>query len=127
MPVIEVVSRNVAFKEVPPSGAASLGDQIFFTDDPLNAQNQVVGTHSGFCTLLRVTPGAAPALYQCQATFTLPQGQITARGAFTIPSVVGQLGKAAITGGTDIYASARGQANVTQLAQGERLVLDIVL
>jgi hypothetical protein len=129
MPVIVLVTKNIAAREIkiPPGAAADqLGDQTFFTDDLLDNQGQEVGQHSGFCTRLRVLPHA-PDLYQCQATFTLPQGTITARGAFNIPSAVGQLsGRAAITGGTEAYANARGQISVTTLpGNRNRLEIDI--
>jgi hypothetical protein len=126
MPVIEVVTKNVASEHKGPS-APHVGNQDFFSDDLLNAQNQVVGTHSGFCTLVRVTPGNAPDLQECQATFTLPQGQVTARGLYSTPMAVGQSSKVAITGGTDAYANARGQVTWTQLAAGGRVVLDIIV
>jgi hypothetical protein len=136
---IEVFQKNVAFRDDPPAvgaGAAKLGDQTFFTDDLLDSAGREVGTHSGFCTRLRVTPGAAPDLYQCQATYVLhpatgtsqPQrGQVTARGAANIPLAVNQSVKSAITGGTDAYMNARGEVTVTQLADRQRFVLDLVV
>jgi hypothetical protein len=124
--VIEVVTQRIDEKN--PTGRRNFGDQSFFTDDLLNAQGQVVGTHSGCCTYLRIAAGNAPHLYECQATFTLAQGQVTARGVFPDPMAVGQSSRVAITGGTDAFAKARGQVTWTQLAGGAgRIRLDIEL
>jgi hypothetical protein len=92
----------------------------------LDAQGREVGQHSGYCTRVRVIAGA-PDLFQCQATFTLPEGTITARGQFSIPTAPGQLsGRAAITGGTEAYVTARGQVSVTtQTGGADRLEIDI--
>ena len=51
----------------------------------------------------------------------------TARGQFSIPTVPGQLsGRAAITGGTEAYVTARGQVSVTtQTGGADRLEIDI--
>jgi hypothetical protein len=119
-------TKNIAFREIPPAGVAQLGDQIVFTDDLLDSQNHEVGQHSGFCTRVRVIANA-PDLYQCQATLSLPEGTITARGLFSIPTAVGQLsGRAAITGGTEAYANASGQVSVTtQSGNRDRLEIDI--
>jgi hypothetical protein len=136
MPVVVLFSKNIAARNTAGPDPA-LGDQFFFTDFLLEEPgDKVVGLHSGFCTLLRINQRNAPDLYQCQATLTLPQGQITARGAFNIPAApaVGELsGRAAITGGTDAYATARGQISVTTLtpqaaeppATGERYRFEI--
>jgi hypothetical protein len=110
-----------------PTGNPQLGDTTFFTDDLLNDLDKVVGTHSGSCALLRITPADAPDLYECQATFSLPLGQITARGLYHLPMAVGQMSHVAITGGTGAYANAAGQASWTELAAGGRIVLDVRL
>jgi hypothetical protein len=89
----------------------------------------MVGTRSGFCTRVRITPGNAPDPHECQATYILPQGRITTRGLFDLPLAVGVPTRTAITGGTDSYANAHGRVTVTQaIADGPlRLVIDIVL
>jgi hypothetical protein len=128
MSVIVLVTKNIDAREIPSGAAPKLGDQLVFTDDLLDKHGQEVGQHSGFCTRVRIIGSGegAPDLWQCQATLTLPQGSITARGAFKFPAVVGELsGRAAITGGTDAYAKARGQISVTTLANGDRLDIDI--
>jgi hypothetical protein len=59
-----------------------------------NESNQLVGQHSGFCTLVRVGPGDERT-YQCLATFALPDGQITARGLISFPLAGGLRASAA--------------------------------
>jgi hypothetical protein len=132
MPTIAVVTKNSVREYIPPGQAVKLGDQVFFTDDLVNDQGEMVGTRSGFCTRVRITPGDAPDphTHECQATYTLPpQGRITTRGLANLPLAVGVPTRTAITGGTDGYANARGQVTVTQLtADGPlRLVIDIAL
>ena len=85
------------------------------------------GIHSGFLTLLRVTTqgdrfyGPDIFLYQYLATYRfrnlpntpLTKGQITGHGQFlfdtTTHTLVEPQIKYAITGGTDAYATARGE------------------
>ena len=87
-----------------------LGDQRVFTDDLVDENNQPVGQHSGFCTLVRVGPGNQRT-YQCLATFTLPEGQITGRGLIMFP-LTGEI-KVAVGGGTGDYVRARGEITAT--------------
>jgi hypothetical protein len=93
-----------------------LGDQNIFSDDLLDGQNAIVGQHSGFCTRVRVTPPNAPDIFQCLATFKLPDGQVTARGLVEIPLAAGNSATFAISGGTDRYENLRGQVTVTPRA-----------
>jgi hypothetical protein len=91
-----------------------LGDQRVFTDglQEIDDNDQpvggVVGEHSGHCTLVRVGP-ANERIYQCFATFRLPDGFFTGRTIFDLNNVPGGQLKAAITGGTDGYSKARGE------------------
>jgi hypothetical protein len=87
-----------------------LGDQRVFTDDLFDENNQPVGQHSGFCTLVRVGPGDERT-YQCLATFSLLDGQITGRGLITFPLAAEVT--VAITGGTGTYRHARGEITLT--------------
>jgi hypothetical protein len=115
VPRIELVGRSAQAKSVAaPAGQASgsagrdnLGALELFTDDLFDGQNQKVGEHSGLCTVVRGGTGGANT-YQCFATFTLPDGQITARGVITDFS---QPFTVAITGGTESYQNARGMVN----------------
>ena len=66
-----------------------------------------------------IPPGGSPQLGD--------QTIFTARGQFSIPTIPGQLsGRAAITGGTEAYVTARGQVSVTtQTGGADRLEIDI--
>jgi hypothetical protein len=75
-----------------------------------NESNQLVGQHSGFCTLVRVGPGDERT-YQCLATFALPDGQITARGLISFPLAGGI--RVAVTGGTETHLRAQGEITAT--------------
>jgi hypothetical protein len=87
-----------------------LGDQRVFTDDLFDAHKHPVGQHSGFCTVVRVGPGTQ-RVYQCLATFLLPDGQIIARGLIMFPLAGGI--RVAIAGGTEAYDRARGDITAT--------------
>lgn len=95
-----------------------MGDQRVFTDElrEIDDNDQpvggVVGEHSGHCTLVRVGP-ANQRIYQCFATYRLPDGLLTGRTIFDLNNVPGGQLKAAITGGTDGYSKARGEVNNT--------------
>lgn len=125
MPTIRLIGRRVQDASIPatpagaPPPAPKLGDQFIFTDDvAFRADPQPkVGEHSGFCTVVRVGPGNA-VTYQCEATFTLPDGQITARGAIdSDPFTVG------ISGGTRKYRKVRGQVRGSESTGIAGLVL----
>jgi hypothetical protein len=113
--IVEVFTDNLFIEAVP--GPDKPGKQVVFFDDLLNAQNQKVGTHSGFATLAREMP-TGQRLYQYQAVYSLTagqqQGQVTARGlvAFEQGAFVGSP-KVAITGGTEANANARSQVTWT--------------
>ena len=86
-------------------------DDLSFQDDPNFAR---VGEHSGVCIRVREAVGNDPGLYQCEATFKLPDGQVTARGLVAIPVPVGESNLFAISGGTDRYDNLRGDVKVTK-------------
>lgn len=107
---------------VSPSGADEIGDQLVFSDDLLDNKNNIVGQHSGFCTRVRMAPGNAPDIFQCVATFKLPDGQVTTRGLLesNLPPAVGLKSTFGISGGTGRYDNLRGQVTVTVRAPGEQ-------
>jgi hypothetical protein len=99
-----------------------IGGQFAFTDDVsrLDDPNKTrIGEHAGFCTLVRVTPGNAPDVFQCEATFELPDGQVTARGLVAIPRSNGDTDAFAISGGTGAYDNIRGEVRNTQRSDTE--------
>jgi hypothetical protein len=113
--VTGVAAVVTALPEAQPRPASTphgdqLGDQRVFTDDLFDQSNRPVGQHSGFCTLVRIGPGAQRT-YQCLATFGLPDGQITARGLLSFPLAGGI--RFAITGGTEAYLRAAGEVTAT--------------
>jgi allene oxide cyclase-like protein len=135
MAVIDVVTKKpLAPREYVPRGAAEkFGDRIFFTDELLTPdETENLGTRSGFCTRVRKLPGDADK-FDCQTTYDFtnparPRGQVTTRGLFTLPPQAEEAAKAAITGGTDDYANARGQVRVTyEEPPRYRLKLEIAL
>ena len=94
----------------------SLGDELIFTDNVLTRKNgPQVGTDGGVCTVIRVTDASALAgTLQCQVTFSLPGGQITAQDLeptahLQLPHTVTN----AITGGTGRFRGVRGENTVT--------------
>jgi hypothetical protein len=100
----------------------TIGGQFAFTDDVSlldDANKTRIGEHSGFCTLVRVTPGNAPDVFQCEATFGLPDGQVTARGLVAIPRPVGQTDAFAVSGGTGKYDDIRGEVRNTKRSDTE--------
>jgi hypothetical protein len=96
---------------------------------PQNQQQRLAGSYSGLVTVLRVAQANDPLYPQGSYLFyyevvyllnavqntPLQQGQITAHGLFYGFAAGGQLqplnppNRLAITGGTDAYATARGQ------------------
>src|SRR3954470_19220175 len=83
----------------------SLGDQQVFTAR-FGADGRTIGFDGGVCTLVRL-----PAAYQCVATNSLPDGQLTAQALVDFQKAPGPF-QFAITGGTERYRSARGTVSV---------------
>jgi hypothetical protein len=90
----------------------SVGDQLVFSDRVYRDGTQI-GSSASTCTIARV---AAPDM-TCQlvVTFALPDGQLTLHGithALDHPPAAGEQIRfaLAVTGGTDHYRTARGDA-----------------
>jgi hypothetical protein len=98
-----------------------IGEQFAFTDDIsfLSKPNEIVGQHSGICTLVRESPGNDPDIFQCEATHKLPDGQITARGLVALPRPAGHTAAFAISGGTGAYDNLRGEVRSKKLSDTE--------
>jgi hypothetical protein len=110
---------------------------------PQNEQQRRAGTHSGVVTLVRVVEAGDPffpvpsLLFQYEATYKfndlantpLRKGQVTGHGVFLIDNTNDFNAlelpiRFAITGGTDVYVTARGQVTEGQPNPENRL-LDI--
>ena len=100
----------------------TLGDQIVFADDLLTKPNgKPAGTDGGVCTVVRVTDaGARSGTAQCEVTYALKAGQVTAQGLATMTDG-GFSGTqvAAITGGTGRFRNAHGESTLEFLRPGE--------
>jgi hypothetical protein len=100
----------------------TLGDQIAFSDDLLSKPSgKPAGSDGGACTLIRVTDAdAQTGTVQCLITYSLKGGQVTTQGLLTLTNG-GFLGTqvAAITGGTGLYAHARGESTLKFVRPGE--------
>ena len=92
-------------------GAAGLsqGDESILTRD-LYLDSQKVGTAHLVSTVTLVA--GADTQSQAVATFSLPDGQLTAQGLVTASQTANRL--AAITGGTGAYRQAGGEVTVTR-------------
>jgi hypothetical protein len=89
----------------------SLGDQFVFSG--LLLQNgTTVGHDGGHCTFVHRHPTQA----ECEATFKLPGGKITAQALLHLGNGP-QTFDIAVNGGTSVFRNARGQATIQELAQ----------
>jgi len=94
-----------------PPGAASdsappsRGDLVIFTKR-LTAAGKPAGALHAVCTVTRPRRSIETAMFQCDATYVLRQGRITAATVGSLSS--GKL-TLAITGGTGAYDGARGE------------------
>jgi allene oxide cyclase len=90
--------------------ADSVGDLLTFTNDVFDADDTTrVGHDQGFC--IRTIVGQA---WECWWTTFLPEGQLTVEGPF----YDAKDSRLAITGGTDVYAHARGWMELNLRAGG---------
>ncbi|MEV0181757.1 hypothetical protein AB0I54_21025 [Streptomyces sp. NPDC050625] len=110
--VITLTSKSTGISRVAVgSGDTSVGDQIIITAD-LFLDGLAYGTEAAVCTRV------ADDTTHCVGTFALPQGQLTWQHMQTTP--VGTPPEnfcVAITGGTGLYAAARGFARIAHTAQ----------
>jgi len=120
----EVQSQQI---DLAPEGTFSLGDRFVFTND-LYRHGKKVGIDGGECLLVRLEPAhdttPAMASFNCVATLWLPRGQITVQTLFTGPAEEGEEAEQppvylAITGGTQAYRNARGDAKLVFGDNGE--------
>jgi hypothetical protein len=103
----------------------SIGDQFVATSN-LFRNGRRVGLDGSVCTIVRFQAGVL-ALH-CVDTFSLPAGQITAQGMIVHTNGPQASFFLAITGGTDAYRTAHGQAEFTETAPGQgRIALSVIL
>ena len=108
-----VVIDHAATEEVIDLGEEgdSLGDLLAFGNAVYDAGNETeVGTNQGSC--VRTVPGEA---WECMFTIILDEGQLIVAGPLSDagPSEL------AITGGTGVYSTARGQMRLEATSETE--------
>ena len=99
------------------TGHGPVGNQFLSTDD-VNRQGRRVGDDAAVCQFM-ADLGQAGGRFQCVATLSLPEGQLTAQGLATLNEAGDQPFMLAITGGTGAYRSAHGQIRVAPVSQTE--------
>jgi hypothetical protein len=87
----------------------SLGDEIVFSEKLLNSGNQV-GHQGAVCTTVSLQRQEA----QCNATYSFPDGQITAQALIILGSNAPY--DAPITGGSGKYQGAEGEIHVRSIS-----------
>jgi hypothetical protein len=98
-------------------GHGSVGNQFLATDDVFR-QGRKVGDDASVCQIMADLDQAG-ARFQCVATVSLPEGQLTAQGLATLTQTGSQPFTLAITGGTGAYRTAHGQIQITQVSETE--------
>ncbi len=99
-------------------GHGPVGNQ-FLTTDELFRQGRKVGDDATVCQIV-ADLGHAGTRFQCVATVSLPEGQLTAQGLATLTETGSQPFTLAITGGTGAYRTAHGQIQVAPVSETER-------
>ena len=103
----------------------SAGDAQVFLDD-VQRDGETVGTSAGSCTLVAFTE--TRLVGACSATLTLPEGTLTAQGAFDEDPSAGPGGFVwAVTGGTGRYTGAGGEVTGTFRPDSDIVDLEIDL
>ena len=110
---VDSVITESAFLDLGASGP-SLGDQIAFSNKLLTGQRQV-GHEGAVCTTVSLERSEA----ECMATFSFPNGQITAQGLVILGSMAPYA--VPITGGSGAYRGAEGELRVTPVSATEGL------
>lgn len=108
-----------------PTGHGPVGNQFLSTDD-VYRQGRRVGDDAAVCQFM-ADLGQAGGRFQCLATLSLPEGQVTAQGLLTQSEGGDQPFTLAITGGTGAYRTAHGQIRVAPVSETEsRYTLTVV-
>jgi hypothetical protein len=107
------------------AGHGPVGNQFLATND-IYRQGRMVGDDASVCQVV-AEPGHASRRFQCVATVSLPEGQLTAQGLATVTEASPQPFTLAITGGTGAYRTAHGQLRVAQVSETEsRYTLTVI-
>lgn len=99
-------------------GHGPVGNQILTTDDVYRHARKV-GHDAGVCQVV-ADLGQAGARFQCVATVSLPEGQLTVQGLPTLTETGTRPFALAITGGTGAYRTAHGQVQITPVSGTEQ-------
>jgi hypothetical protein len=96
-----------------------VGDYFVIGSDPLynRAGNKQVGHTNGDCLLTELDEATFEVTFECDVTFVLRKGSITAEGPFSGTETSGS-GNLAVTGGTGRYRTAHGEVHVTETDTG---------
>ena len=89
----------------------SLGDSFVFSG-VLRHAGKKVGNDGGGCTVVHTRPLRG----ECEATFKLRGGKITAQTLIRLTNGPGTF-VVAVNGGTGVFRNARGQATIQELSQ----------
>jgi hypothetical protein len=100
------------------AGHGPLGNQFLATDEVFR-QGRRVGDDASVCQIV-AEPDHASRRFQCVATLSLPEGQLTTQGLATVTETSPQPFTLAITGGTGAYRTAHGQLQVAPVSETER-------
>ena len=99
-------------------GHGPVGNQFLGTD-AVYRQGRKVGDDATACQFM-ADLGQAGGRFQCAATVSLPEGQLTAQGLVTLTEAGGRPFTLAITGGTGAYRTAHGQILVVPVSETEQ-------
>jgi hypothetical protein len=117
---IQLVAKQTqaALLELAAPGHGPVGNQLLSTDD-VYRQGRKVGHDAAVCQFM-ADLGQAGGRFQCVATVSLPEGQLTVQGLPTLTETGNQPFTLAITGGTGTYRTAHGQVQVTPVSETEQ-------
>ncbi|MGW8553664.1 allene oxide cyclase barrel-like domain-containing protein [Streptomyces tubercidicus] len=117
--VFQLVAQQTqgTFVDVDGSSGPSQGDEFVISGNLLRGAVPV-GTYSQICTLTRTAPGDEFDL-QCASDLSLPLGQLTVQGRFTVTGAGPGDIDLAITGGTGRYRTAHGSVHADSVSDTE--------
>jgi hypothetical protein len=97
----------------------SAGDELVF-QNPLISAGKRIGHLEAVCTATRTTHRFDKADFQCQGTYAFGNGTLTAS------ALIGKNVEGSITGGTGIYANARGTFKATEKKNVSTVTITLV-